>query len=124
MYTKEAVIYKLEFYRAPRGTCPVREFLGVLPDRLQMKVAAWLGMLQEQGPQLHRPYSDVVQGPIRELRISLGRLEVRLLYFFHGSRIIVTHGFLKKCQRLPPMEIKRAHRYRAAWLASTEGDES
>ena len=43
---------------------------------------------------LQRPYADVLEEPIRDLRISFGTLEMRLLYFILGKSIVVTHGFL------------------------------
>jgi phage-related protein len=57
---------------------------------------------------------------IRELRVSFGRREIRLLYFIHGRTIVLTHGFLKKTRALPPEEIVRAERLRALWLSSPE----
>ncbi len=86
-----------------------------------MKVAAWLGLLQEKGPNLHRPYADVVERSIRELRVSFGSLEIRFLYFIHSDCIVVTHGFLKKTQRTPLEEIERAKRYRNEWLMTFGG---
>ena len=47
-----------------------------------------------------------VRGKLWELRISLGRNEYRLLYFFmSGQVVIVAHGFQKKTQAIPEKEI-------------------
>jgi phage-related protein len=121
---QEATIYRLEFYQAPRGEYPAKDFLNSLPEPPRMKVAAWLGLLQEKGPNLHRPYADVLDEPIRELRVSSGRLEVRLLYFIHGKSIVVTHGFLKKRREIPKREIELAKRYRNEWLIAFGGGRS
>ena len=86
-----------------------------------MKVAAWLERLQEKGPDLQRPYADVLDEPIRELRVSFGRLEIRLLYFIHGKSIVITHGFTKKTRRVPREEIELAKRYRNDWLVTFGG---
>lgn len=86
-----------------------------------MKTAAWLGLLQEKGPNLQRPYADVLEGPIRELRVSFGRLEIRILYFIYGKSIVLTHGFLKKTQKVPMEEIEMAKRYRNNWLLTFAG---
>lgn len=59
---------------------------------------------------LRRPHADALRGRVRELRCGLGRLEHRLLYFFAGRRVIVTHGFLKKTEAVPAREIERAER--------------
>jgi phage-related protein len=84
-------------------------------------VATWLQILQEKGPNLYRPYADVLEEPIRELRVTFGRLEIRLLYFIQGKNIVLTHGFLKKTQKTPPEEIERAQRYRHDWLLTHKG---
>ena len=109
--------YRIEFYRTSRGEEPVRRFLDELDRKLRIKAGRWLGMLEEYGPNLPRPYADVLDGPIRELRVGHGRLSVRLLYFFHANTIIVlAHGFLKKTDAVPPGEIEAAHRARLNWI--------
>jgi hypothetical protein len=82
----------------------------------------WLALLEEKGPALPRPYADVLDGPIRELRVGYGHMAIRLLYFFHGNRIIVVaYGFLKKTRAVPVEEILRAHRAHADWLVRYGG---
>ena len=109
-------IYKIEFYQNPAGDYPVQDFIESLPRGPKAKIAAWLRRLQEHGPNLRRPYADLLESPILELRVSFGRLEIRLLYFIEGKSIIVTHGFLKKKRRVPSDEIQRAKRYRNDWF--------
>lgn len=84
--------------------------MDALEQRHQIKVKSVLAHLSLKGPDLRRPHSDVVRGKIREIRCGLGRLEHRLLYFFDGRRAIVTHGFLKKTDKLPIRELTRAER--------------
>ena len=108
--------YKIEFYQTPRGDCPANDFLESLANRPRMKTAAWLRLLQEKGPNLRRPYADMLQDAIRELRVSYGRLEIRMLYFIHGKRIVISHGFLKKQWATPHEEIEAAKRHHTLWL--------
>lgn len=119
-----ANVYRLEFYRTPRGERPAKDFLESLPERPQMKAAAWLRLLQERGPNLHRPYADILDGPIRELRVSFGRLEIRIFFFIHGRCIVATHGALKKTRQVPIGEIELAKRYRSDWLITFGGGKS
>lgn len=70
----------------------------------------WLDLLEQQGPQLLRPYADIVQGKIRELRVEHSGIQYRLLYFFWGRHVVVTHGFVKKTMAVPDGEIARATR--------------
>ncbi len=83
---------------------------------MRAKVAAWIGLLQEKGSDLCRPYADILESPIRELRVSHGRLEIRILYFIEGKSIVLTHGFYKKTREVPREEIEKAKRYRSDWL--------
>jgi phage-related protein len=112
--------YRVEFALTSRGDAPAKDFLESLPERPRDKAEAWIARLEEHGPNLPRPYADVVSAPIRELRVSFGRLEIRLLYFIHGRRIVLTQGFLKKTRETPTAEIAYAQRLRALWLASQE----
>jgi phage-related protein len=112
--------YRIEFALTSRGDAPAKDFLASLPERPRDKATAWIAMLKSHGPNLPRPYADIVSGTIRELRVSFGRLEIRLLYFIHDRRIVLTHGFLKKTRELPASEIAHAERLRALWLASPE----
>jgi len=109
---------RLEFYLTLRGDSPVEDFLGGLPDGARAKVAAWLGRLREEGPGLRRPFADVLEGPIRELRVSFGRLEIRVLYYCEGRSIVATNAFLKKTRKVPWGEIARAKRRRLDWLGN------
>jgi len=86
------------------------EYLDALETRHRAKVKSVLAHLSLKGPDLRRPHSDVVRGKIREIRCGFARLEHRLLYFFHGRRAIVTHGFLKKTDKIPVQYLHRAER--------------
>jgi len=70
-----------------------------------------LKILAYEGPNLKRPYADILSDGIRELRVSFGSGQYRGLYFFfHKDSIIVTHGFMKKTDAVPQGEIARALR--------------
>ncbi|MBI4656453.1 MAG: type II toxin-antitoxin system RelE/ParE family toxin [Elusimicrobia bacterium] len=92
-------MYEVEFYKDEKEICPVADFLGGLPTKTRAKVAKWIDLLEKEGPNLPRPYADIVKGKIRELRVVFGSNHYRFLYFFFGKRIIITHGFLKKPRR-------------------------
>ena len=109
-------MYYVEFYQTPSEKYPARYFLAGLHIRARAKTAKWLQLLQEAGPDLKRPYADMLCDGIRELRVSFGHMEIRLLYFIEGKAIVLTHGILKKTQQTPTAEIEKAKRYRADWL--------
>lgn len=64
--------YAVLFYWSPRGECFAEEFLDRLPEKVRGKVLRWIEALETHGPNLPRPYADVVRGKIRELRIAFG----------------------------------------------------
>lgn len=109
--------YKVEFYTTARGHCPVDEFLDALPTKHRAKVERWIEELEKYGPDLPRPYADVLDGPIRELRIQFGHLKYRILYFISDRTVLLTHGIVKKTGPVPSDDIDRAKRYRMDWLA-------
>jgi len=113
--------YEVVFYQTPRGDVPVDEFLDALDKKVRAKALKWLTLLGEEGPNLPMPYADVVEGPIRELRIGFGHLELRFLYFFYRKKIVVTRGFLKKSRAIDPAEVQRALRAYANWIKRQGG---
>jgi phage-related protein len=112
--------YEVEFYTTSNGHCPVDEYLDDLVPKHRAKVEKWIEKLEEYGPNLPRPYADVLQGPIRELRIQFGHMNYRILYFIHKKIVLLTHGILKKTGPVPREEIDRAKRYMHDWLLRLE----
>ncbi|MBA7510471.1 hypothetical protein ES705_02456 [subsurface metagenome] len=119
----EAKQYKVIFYLDKRGRCPTDEFLDGLQVRVRAKVEKWIEKLEEEGPNLPRSFADIVKGKIRELRIVFGSNYYRFLYFFLGKIIVITHGFLKKTDKIPEREIERAERIRHDFLRRYLGGE-
>jgi len=72
----------------------------------------------ERGPDLPRPYADLLTDGIHELRLKLSGDQVRILYFFcYKEYIILTHVFTKQTDVVPPSEIKRAQKCRDDFLS-------
>ena len=109
-------MYDLIFYTTTQENSPVDDFLDSLGSKPRAKVERFMVHLKTHGPDLPRPYADILRGKIRELRVPYGRLHYRLLYFFRGRRIILTSGFLKKTPRIPEEEIERAERRMVDWI--------
>ncbi len=60
------------------------------------------------GHELRRPEADLLRDGVYELRVGVGRVNYRLLYFFHGRNVaILAHGLTKE-KRVPPVDIDRA----------------
>ena len=114
-------MYEVEFYKDRKERCPTREFLNELQTKIRAKVAKWIDKLEKEGPNLPRPYTDMVRGKIRELRVSFGSNEYRFLYFFFAKKAVITHGFLKKTDKIPLGELERAERYMKDFLEINKG---
>lgn len=100
--------YEVLFYVKENRECPMDGFLDSLPVKVRAKVAKWVELLEEEGPDLPRPYADTLRDKIRELRVKYGAFQYRLLYFFLARKVIITHGFIKRTDRVPEAEIERA----------------
>jgi len=74
-------------------------------------------VLIEKNKEFSRPYADLLEDGIHELRIKLSGDQIRILYFFCYKNIIVlTHVFPKSTDKIPKPEIKKAKKYREDFL--------
>ena len=106
------------YYEFVDGTCPVQEYIDTRKNRDQAKIFSWVGLLEERGPNLPRPYADVLTDGIHELRLKLMGDQVRILYFFcYKEFIVLSHVFIKHTDAVPASEIKRAKKNRDDFLS-------
>jgi hypothetical protein len=97
------------YYEDSKGRSEVFDFIEKRKDRENAKILALLAILEEQGPQLPRPYADFLQDGIHELRIKLRGNQVRILFFFcYRNFIILTNVFIKTSDKVPLKEINKA----------------
>lgn len=96
---------------------PVKEYIDSLSIKERAKMMAFISLLEDKGPNLPRPYADIIEDGIHELRIKLTGTQVRVLYFFCFRDIIVlTNAFNKHTGTVPESEIKLARGRRADFL--------
>jgi phage-related protein len=80
-------------------------------------VLHFLELLEEMGPTLPRPYADLLEDGIHELRVSLSGDHMRLLYFFcFETYIVVYRALRKKTSKVPVEYIQETRRYRETFL--------
>jgi phage-related protein len=109
------------FYQDDDGTVPMLEWLDSLPARAIDKCRVKLERLRELGHELRRPEADYLRDGIYELRVRLGTINYRMLYFFHGNvAAVLAHGLMKK-QEVPAREIDRAIAAKARFAADPAG---
>ena len=88
---------------------------------MRAKIFAMLEFLESKEPELRGPYSKLLDDGILEIRAKHGSDITRVLYFFVvGKKAILTHGFVTKTPKTPPVEIARAKRYRADYQRRKE----
>ncbi len=97
------------------GHCLAREYIDSLQGSDHKRVTALIKRCAEQGPPRNREKTKKIGGDLWELK----SYQARLPFFRDGpTRIVITHGFTKKTDDIPPSEIARAQRlmdeYRSA----------
>ena len=99
---------RVVLYREEIGSCPFVEWFDTLPAKVQDKCFLRLERLREMGHELRRPEADFLRDGIYELRVSIGGVHHRILYFFHGAvAAVVSHGLVKE-REVPPKDIDYA----------------
>ena len=105
------------FYEKEDGTCPAQEFILSLDTKMRAKMVRTVELLQKNGTNLRKPYSESLGDGIFELRAKVGTDISRVLYFFVvGKTVVLTNGFIKKTKKTPVREIEKAKNYRDAYL--------
>ncbi|HOW83174.1 MAG TPA: type II toxin-antitoxin system RelE/ParE family toxin [Spirochaetota bacterium] len=101
------------YYYENDNQCEIAEFLDCLKSEQRAIAVAWIDQLAEHGPNLPRPYADLLKDGIHELRIKLSGNQERILYFFvFKNYIVLTHQFTKHGGSVPEKEIKKAQEIR------------
>ena len=49
------------YYSEQDGSRPVEEYVVTLPKNDRLKTLAFIGLLKEHGPDLPRPYADILE---------------------------------------------------------------
>ena len=96
------------FFAEDDGSVPALDWLHGLQEKVRDRFISRIERLAEHGSGLHRPEADLLRNGIYELRVRHRRLRYRLLYFFSGRRVVLSHGLIKEGQEIPPGEIERA----------------
>ena len=116
---------EIELYYTKHGEIPVKTFLDSLDLKMRAKTVMVIQLLKEYGNALREPYSKHLENGLFELRIQQSSQITRIIYFFfRGDKAILTNGFIRKTQKTPGAEIRKAVLYRQDYLKRKEkGDE-
>jgi phage-related protein len=109
------------FYQEDANDAPVLDWLRQLrrsDQRAYESCVAAISRLADLGHELRRPLADMLRDGIHELRIRKGRVNYRILYFFHGRNLAILGHALTKEEKVPKADIERAIRRKKAFEAS------
>jgi phage-related protein len=107
------MIWEIIYYDTPSGQEVVKDFIDGLQESTQAKLGYQLDLLEEHGNQLGMPHAKAMGGGLIELRVR-GKQEVRVFYAFaFGKRIYLLHGFVKKTQTTPKIQLAIARQRQA-----------
>jgi phage-related protein len=110
-------VTRVVIFREADGQVPLFDWLDVQPKKVVAKLRGRLERLRAVGHELRRPEADLLRDGIYELRAGYQGVNYRMLYFFHHNiAAVVTHGLTKESV-VPEIEIERAMRRRAIYIA-------
>jgi phage-related protein len=90
---------------------PARDFVEALNDGERAKIDALFRRLGDNGWITNVEKFKKIEGTSPAL-YELKAFQIRMPCFFMGRRVVVTHGFKKKKDKMPTSELVRANRIR------------
>ena len=100
------------------GSCPVSEYLDSLEPRDRKRLMSLLNRTAEAGPPSNIEKFRKLDEEIYELKSYQDRL---LCFYLEGFVLVLTHGYKKKKDKMPPDELKRAKGLRAGFVKAGVG---
>lgn len=108
---------EVRIYCEADGESPVVTWLDSLQDKTKIKCLVKIEQLRNEGHELRRPAADYLEDGIYELRITHSGNQYRILYFFDGDiAVVLSNAFIKKSDKVPLNEIKKAINHRVRYL--------
>jgi phage-related protein len=105
-------MYEVIFYRDKKGREPVNEYIQSLlqqkgkDSRIKLnKIREYIKALSLYGTTIGEPYIKHLEGELWELRPIRDRI---LFVAWREHKFLLLHHFMKKTQKTPRREIKRA----------------
>lgn len=104
---------EVRLFRDATGIIPLTVWLNGLEQtepRAHAKCLQRILLLAQLGNELRRPIADLLRDGIYELRVKVGTVNYRMLYFCFGPNLAcLSHGFTKE-DRVPEADIELALR--------------
>jgi phage-related protein len=101
------------FFRSELGNEPVREWLKALPRHQRQVVGAEIKTVQIGWP-LGMPLVRKMESGLWEIRVDLGGSMGRVLFTTIDGVMVLLHGFIKKSQKTPSVDLAVARQRKAS----------
>jgi len=109
--------FSIKFYKTSSQKCPVTVFLDSLTGKEAQKVTWVLKLIEDTSIVPMEYFKKLAPYDIWEVRISFSGNKYRILSFiFKDSQLVLTHGFIKKTQKIPRNEIDKALAFKEEFL--------
>ena len=109
----------VNFYKTSVLKCPVMDFLDSLPGKTAQKITWVLKLIEDINVVPEKYFKKLTPYDIWEVRIDFSGNTYRILSFIYkDSKLILTHGFMKKTQKTPKNEIEKALSYKHEYLSN------
>jgi len=103
------------FFRTDAGGEPVREWLRSLPKEERHAIGEDILTVQYAWP-VGRPLVGYLGDEMWEVRSRLKNRIARTLFIMHEREIVLLHGFIKKDQKTPKVELDLAKKRKSQYL--------
>lgn len=106
-------MYNIKIYETKNGNKPLSRFLSDLgkkhKDKDIAEIKLYVKHLEEYGYDINEHYPKSIK-PLREGVWELRPSDNRVLFFYcnENKEYVLLHGFTKKTNKTPPLEIKKA----------------
>ena len=115
-------MYTIEFYEDANGVSEVRDYLVKLAEEAKTdknvrinknKIFSYVRALEEYGTRIGKPIVKHIEGNLWELRPLSNRI---FFFYWKNNKFVLVHYYIKKSQKTPKKEIKKAMSNMKDWL--------
>lgn len=110
--TDNPFILGVRFFRSETGNEPVRDWLTDLPKDSRRLIGEDIKTVQIGWP-IGMPVVRKLEEGLWEVRTTMGDTTARVIFTVSKAHMILLHGFIKKSQKTPMVDLKTARQRKA-----------
>lgn len=100
---------KVLFFRSELGNEPVRDWLKGLSREQRQMIGVEIKTVQMGWP-IGMPLVRKLESGLWEVRVGLGDTAARVMFTMSDGAMVLLHGFIKKCQKTPLVDLALARK--------------